>query len=212
MFSTAINRLRSTLKLTSSQREVLVGSVLGDGYLYPTVSGKYAYLRLAHSERQKGYLLWKYRWFRDWVLMQPKYQLQNKSNQSKGGYWWFKTVAHPELLAMRQIFYRNREKIVPPVIGEILKSDLSLAIWYLDDGTLAGRSLHLNTQSFSHQDNQLLRATLRRNFGIDSSINKSGGIGKGYILYIGTKFSGKFLLKINRFIPESMHYKTFLTP
>lgn len=212
MYSTAINRLRSTLKLTRNQREVLIGSILGDGYLFPTVSGKYAYLRIAHSERQKGYLIWKYRWFRDWVLTRPRYQLQNKSDHSKGGYWWFKTIAHPELLRMRRIFYPNREKIVPHNIGELLKSDLALAVWYLDDGTLAGRALHLNTQSFSYQENQLLQHILKRNFRIETTINKSGGIGKGYILHVGTKYTKELLKRIDCFVPPSMRYKTFLTP
>lgn len=212
MYSAAINRLRKVLSLNSLQREVLIGTLLGDGYLYPTVSGKYAYLRICHGPKQKDYVWWKYGYFQDWVLSPPRYQLQNKAIPQLGGYYWFKTIAHRQFLEYRQIFYLNREKIVPPNIGELLVSPLSLAVWYMDDGSLNGRVLHLNTQGFSEKENLLLRSVLKHNFGIDCSLNKSGNIGKGYILYVPKAEAEKFLSLIDQHLRECMSYKTFLTP
>lgn len=212
MYSAHINRLRETLSLSPVQRQIIIGSLLGDGYLYPTVSGNYAYLRIAHGPKQKDYVWWKYRYFKDWVLSPPRYQLQNKSRPKLGGYFWFKTIAHRYLLEYRDIFYKEKEKIIPSNIGELLITSMSLAVWYLDDGTLADKSIHLNTQGFSREENLLLQSVLKRNFGIVCNLNKSGNIGKGYILYIPVRETEKFLFLVDRYVKECMPYKTFLTP
>ena len=60
MYSADINHLRNVLSLSSLQRKVVIGTLLGDGYLYPTVSGKYAYLRVSHGPKQRNYVWWKY--------------------------------------------------------------------------------------------------------------------------------------------------------
>jgi recombination protein RecA len=212
MYSTAINRLRETLRLNKVQKQVLIGSLLGDGYLYPTVSGKYSYLRIAHGPKQKDYVWWKYRYFKQWVLSLPRYQMQNKNKPGLGGYYWFKTIADKDLLSYRNIFYSGSEKIVPFEIGKYLVTPLSLAVWYMDDGTINYRALHLNTQGFSLEENKLLREVLNRNFGILCNINKSGGIGKGYILYIPIKQAKLFMSLVRSFVEECMPYKASLTP
>ena len=129
MFSNDINRKRDKLSLKAVQRQIIVGSMLGDGYLYPTVSN-------------------------------PRYQLQNKQKPDLGGYYWFKTIAHKELLEYREIFYKNRTKIIPNNIGDLLKTSLSLAVWYMDDGSINRSGINLNTQSFFYQENLLLQKTL----------------------------------------------------
>ena len=212
MYSADINRLRRTVKLSFIQKQVLVGTLLGDEYLFPTVSGKYAYLRVSHGPKQENYVWWKYQYFKNWVLSPPKHQLQNKAKIDLGGYYWFKTIANRELLKYREIFYKNREKNISSNIGQLLNSPLSLAVWYMDDGTLANKSLHLNTQSFSKEENLKLKEVLRKNFGIDCNLNKSGNIGKGYILYVPVSETRKFLSIINPYVKECLPYKTFLTP
>lgn len=212
MFSAHINRLRKNLRLNSVQRQIIIGTLLGDGDLYPTVSGKYAYLRVSHGPKQKEYVWWKYRYFKDWVLSPPKFQLQNKVKPELGGYYWFKTIAHRQLLEYRKVFYLNQKKIIPPNIGELLTSFLSLAIWYLDDGTLDRRGLRFNTQGFSRRENLLLRSVLKQNFGIDCNLNKSGNRGKGFTLYVSVKGAKKLLSLTDQYLKKCLPYKTFLTP
>jgi len=212
MFSNEINRKRDRLSLKAVQRQIIVGSMLGDGYLYPTVSKKYAYFRIAHGPKQKDYVWWKYNYFKDWVLSFPRYQLQNKQKPDLGGYYWFKTIVHKELLEYREIFYKNRTKIIPNNIGDLLKTSLSLAVWYMDDGSINRSGINLNTQSFFYQENLLLQKTLRNNFQVDCNINKSGNIGKGYILYIPKEQAKKFMFLVKKYVKQCMLYKTFLTP
>ena len=46
------------MKLTKQQTDVLIGTVLGDGFLQKT-GEKNARLRLEHSQKQKDFLQWK---------------------------------------------------------------------------------------------------------------------------------------------------------
>ena len=193
MFSTDIDRLRKSLSLNVVQRQILIGSLLGDGYLYPTTSGKYAYFRIAHGPKQESYVQWKYQFFKNFVLSPPRYQLQSKKRPKLGGYFWFKTIATPEFLRYRKMFYPEGAKIVPSNIGKFFDSVLSLAIWYMDDGCLNRKAVHLNTQGFSLSENRLLRDVVKKNFGISCNIGKSGNIGKGHILYIPTREAKRFL-------------------
>ena len=146
------------------------------------------------------------------MLSPPRYQLQNKIAPQLGGYYWFKTIAHRQLLEYRRIFYPGREKIVPSNIGELLVSPLSLAVWYMDDGALNREAVHLNTQGFSKEENRLLQSVLKQNFGISCNLSKSGNIGKGFILYIPKAEARKFLSLIHCYVSEGVPYKTFLTP
>lgn len=212
MFTADINRLRYRLRLNSVQREVLIGSILGDGYLYPTVSKKYAYLRMCHGPKQRKYLFWKYRHFKDSVLSPPRYQLQNKNKPDLGGYFWFKTIATPELLEYRKLFYPEGNKIVPLNIGDVFNSRLSLAVWYMDDGCLANKSARFNTQGFSLLENELLKRVLKLNYNISSNIIKSGNIGYGYLLNIPVKDTKKLISLVDPYVRKNIPHKTFLTP
>jgi len=46
------------MKLTSFQKDVILSSILGDGYLQKTGKNN-ARIRLEHGFKQKEYLLWK---------------------------------------------------------------------------------------------------------------------------------------------------------
>ena len=208
MYSKAINSLRSQLQLTPIQREILIGSILGDGYLFPTVSGKYAYLRISHGPKQKQYLFWKYSLFRDWVLPLPKYQFQNKNKPELGGYWWFKTIAHPVLLSIRKLFYPEGKKRIPHNIGEIMKSPRSLAVWYGDDGTLVSSAgLRIQSEGFTKPENELLLELLWKNFGVNCKLQRNGGNGYGWSIGIGKDGTEKFIKLIRPYLPKCLEYK-----
>lgn len=209
MYSRAINSLRNKLQLTPLQYEVLIGSMLGDGYLYPTVSGKYAYLRIAHGPKQKEYVWWKYRLFRDWILSPPRYQLQNKHKPELGGYWWFKTIAHQSLLGVRRLFYAaDRKKRVPSNIGKLLRSPLSLAVWYGDDGTVVSKNgIRIQSEGFTKPENEKLLRVLANNFGVNGRLQRNGGNGYGWSIGFGKFDSQTFIEIIRKRLPNCLRYK-----
>ena len=153
--SLAIRQLRSILALSGYQREVLVGTLLGDGSLVANSWKRNYRLQAEQSDSQKEYLFWKYQVFQEFTLTPPKFQERTSA-------WRFRTISHPEFTEYAQLFYITGRKVVPLVISRLLKSPVSLAIWYLDDGALSSRkdTFILNSQSFSRAENLLLQRCL----------------------------------------------------
>lgn len=88
---------------------------------------------------------------------------------------------------------------------------LSLAIWYLDDGSLKHRceehcspSIIISSCQFTEEENKLLVDRLNE-MGYKSNIRQE----KGYwSIYVTTEGTPKLLRDITKYIPENMRYKT----
>lgn len=103
-------------------------------------------------------------------------------------------------------------------------SPLSLAIWYLDDGTCKHLqnevynysnkinklpSVEISTNSFSQEEVELLSNTLKNKFNIDNTIRidkKKDGRCYPYI-FIPVKSTPIFMKLISPYVPECMRYK-----
>ena len=203
--SNLVRRLRSSLTFNTLQQAVLIGSILGDGHLSSNITeGRInSRLQIAHSEKQRTYVFWKYRIFSDWVLSPPKYVKANHS-------WRFRTLSHPELTAMRSLFYFNRKKIIPLNIDNILIKPLSLAVWIMDDGFRKGKKgLSLCTHSFSPEEVGLLRDCLYENFGLESTIHWDG---KGHEIHFPSPMRNKLLGLVGKIVIPSLQYKLPIAP
>ena len=153
-------RARET-PLSSLQRELIVGSLLGDAYLMPTTSG-YCF-RVNHGLQQRDYVDWKFKLLAQFVRTPPR--------ESRNCYY-FRTVTHPEFSLYREFFYSSSRKVVPVELLYEQFTGFSLAIWLMDDGAAEGKQLRLNTQSFSLGENEALVSFLRAKFGIESRLNR----------------------------------------
>ena len=65
MRSNEIESYKKTLKLSNFQKEVLAGTLLGDGCLETQNKGRTYRLKVEHSLTQKDYVNWKYEIFKD---------------------------------------------------------------------------------------------------------------------------------------------------
>ena len=136
---TNFGRRARKLALSSLQRELVVGSLLGDAYLMPTTAG-YCF-RVNHGLPQRAYVDWKYSQLVQFVRTAPR-QVDRC--------YYFRTVTHPEFTALRAEFYGESGKKTVPI--ELLRSELGafgLAVWFMDDGASEGWQFRLNSQSFS---------------------------------------------------------------
>jgi hypothetical protein len=88
--------------LNSLQRELIVGSLLGDAYLMPTTVG-YCF-RVNHGLQQRAYVDWKFKLLAQYVRTPPR---------ESGSCYYFRTVTHPEFSTYRKLFYLDSRKIVP---------------------------------------------------------------------------------------------------
>ncbi len=192
---------KMNLDLSSIQREVLIGTILGDGCLKISRSGKAARLQICHSYSAKEYVFWKQQIFNNWIFAEAKYHQINNS-------LIFRTVSHPLIFELFKAFYKGRMKIIPQNISDILKSPLSLAVWFMDDGNgyLKNNAFRISTYAFKLKGNLLLQQCLSRNFGLEVNLVRDS---KGYQLYIPISGGNslKFKNLIETFILPSMRYK-----
>src|SRR2546421_7696952 len=168
MNTRAIARLKEELVLTSRQREILVGLLLGDGHLERNAKG-WARLKIEHSIRQSEYVAWKYSEWTDWVLTPPAFRLKGNRLGTQSMNVGFATVSHPELGEFRKRFYERR-KCVP---ADLILTPLALAVWFMDDGSRksqACRGLYLNTQAFLPAEVTMLQWFLERDFSIRTGL------------------------------------------
>jgi recombination protein RecA len=117
-------------RLSGFQWEVLLGGLMGDSALSPTRSGHGARLRFGHGARQVAYADWKASLFANIGV--------SRSTNAKGAVF-FDLQPLPELAELRQAVYIGGKKVFG---HDYLKrlTPLSLAIWYMDDGSFSLRA------------------------------------------------------------------------
>jgi recombination protein RecA len=117
-------------RLSGFQWEVLLGGLMGDSALSPTRSGLGARLRFGHGARQTAYADWKASLFANISV--------SRSMNAKGAVF-FDLQPLPELAELRQAVYIGGKKVFG---HDYLKrlTPLSLAIWYMDDGSFSLRA------------------------------------------------------------------------
>jgi hypothetical protein len=205
------NTVGSQRKLTKRQEEVLIGTILGDGVL--ELNGRYPRLRIDHSAKQKEYVRWKYKIFSNFISGKIRYFMgkRNKKTGKKYTHCKFDTISSPVFERFYKAFYQNGKKKIPKNIKELLKSPLSLAVWFMDDGYKRNdcNALRINTDRFALGEQKLLMEALKENFGIRAKLHRKG---KCWNIYIPSSESKKFSRLIGKYVIKAMRYKLPLTP
>jgi uracil-DNA glycosylase family 4 len=194
------DRIATGQGLTALARDVVVGTVLGDGYL----NINSAHLSIRHSIRQKDYAVFKA------VLLaelSPRITEMAHAAAAGGGAETYaidmRTIAHRSLGVLREQFYRPK-KIVPEWIADGLNERM-LAIWFMDDGYTRVRGggreplAEIATNAFSDHDLQVLIEALRR-LGLPSKALRRR-------LYFDVPTTKRLAEIIAPFVPPSMRYK-----
>lgn len=202
-YSTKIREMKK-ISLSEFQKAVLVGTVLGDACLERNWSKTNYRLQVRQSKDQEAYVQWKYDVFKNIVLTQPQYYKNTNSI-------WFRTISHPDITKMYNTFYRDGRKVVPvEMLRPLLASPLSVAVWFMDDGNIVRKKgnvqgYHLNTQSFSREENVLLSEAFMKILGISCLVERNH---QYYRLAIYKKRSHeRFVEIVKDHILPSMQYK-----
>ena len=205
MGSREVNVIIKGMKLTKRQMAIVVGSVLGDGFLQKTGS-RNARLRLEHGVKQKEYLLWKGRQLPRYFQGTPAYlERVHPKNGAKYSYVRWQSNASPELGKWREYFYAKGKKIIPEDIA-IFLSPLALAIWYMDDGYFSqDKASFLYLGKVSCIEAETVRCAIENNFGITPKVYDKQT--KGFVLYFPVIETRKLHELVKDFIHPSMRYK-----
>jgi recombination protein RecA len=199
----------STEHLSDFQWEVLLGGLMGDGALSPTRSGNGARLRWGHAAKQAEYSDWKASLFANLTV--------SRSTNSRGA------VFHDvqplvELAELRDAVYVGGKKVLS---DDYLKrlTPLSLALWYMDDGTFtlrskgaqrrteggSGRS-EICVEAMSADSQVRVQQYFADVWGIEAALARRGARAKA-VLQFSTAETAKLHALIAPFVHPTMQYK-----
>lgn len=182
--------------LTQLQKSLIIGTLLGDGYIRRIKGRKNAFLELNHSINQKDYVEWKYSILKNLTRSGPK---SRKGNGKRIAYRFF-TKQYPEFTKMMNLFYKNKKKCIP----DLVLDPIILAVWFMDDGSRCSKdNVYLNTQQFSKDDQYKLLVFLEK-MGLSGTLNKDK---EYYRIRFKTSNIPKLFGIIKKYIIPSMKYK-----
>jgi hypothetical protein len=182
-------------KLTEYQKDILIGSLLGDGSL--VCRKGFPYFKVSHCEVQKDYLYWKYEALRPIARVPGKY-IDKRGNSIMHQ---LHTLSHSGLEELKDMFYKDNKK---NITDKIQLNELSLAIWFMDDGTINGNSYRFSTEGFSEEENYILKKLMEERFGFKVDVRKYR---KYYYLVVDRSFSEEMTRMIGPYMIGCMRYK-----
>jgi recombination protein RecA len=184
---------------------------MGDGCLSPNPRGRSGVrFRMGHGARQEAYLDWK-------VSLLANIPCTRTANGKGAVFADFTPL--PELGGLRESVYGDDGK--KHLSWDYLKSltPLSLAVWYMDDGSFTLRSkgaqqrtmggtgrIEICVEAMSPGSRDRLVQFLRDNFGLDVKLRESGA-GRVSVLVFTTASTEKFQKLVAPYIHPSMEYK-----
>jgi len=195
--------------LSQRQRELVFGSLLGDGCVrYFTEGSMYPRLSEAHGPKQKGYIEWKAQELKPFICVFPK---PYKSNSPSGIAYDMKSFPHPDFAEFREMFYAGGGKRVP--LDLFLLTPFAIAVWFCDDGSNSYHTYSVAasfaTNAFTFAGCERLAAFLRDSYSIKVSVGTKRT--KKWGDYPELRVTSAGTLRLHRLIdphiPDVMAYK-----
>ncbi len=199
------------LKLSKQQKNIIVGTLLGDATLCKIKKGmKNCHIKFEQSIKNKEYIESIYEVFKDWCGTSPKIRNIKGGGANDRQSIHFRTYAHKELLFYYNQFYKEIEgkriKVVPSLLDKWLNDEV-LAYWFMDDGSKTGSGYVINTQGFAEYEQKAMQKALGKRFSIQTSLWKDKN---KYMIYIGTGSKYKFTEIIKPYMHGDFNYKLHL--
>lgn len=193
--------------LTEKQRSIVIGSILGDGYITRNKSKATgqaignANIEFCQTADRKDYLLWKAE------EMQPF--IRNIYQDKKYLTYYANTVNYHVFNEFYDVFIKDGKKSIPIDIVNYL-NELVLAIWVQDDGRTESYWSNLCTQGFTEEENHILAKALEDKFNLITRVKIWKG-SKGNLYYL--RFDSSEHKKLHTIVDPLFHpcfeYKKF---
>lgn len=172
------------------KREIIISSVIGDGYINKkkSISGlKYNYrLVITHGNAQRDYLEWKNTLLYSTGTFKKNSKINSYNTELNGKIFLQHSTVwcnNEELSFYHDLLYEDTVKTVCKAL-KYMKSPLSLALLFMDDGSVFKRkrkhkdgsiyflrpSMKLCTHSFDYNDHELIINWLKSNFDVEAYI------------------------------------------
>ncbi len=196
--------------LSDFQWEAILGGLMGDGSLSRSQGVHAARYRFGHCAKQAEYCDWKASLFSNID--------GSRSVRASDGVVSYDLTPLPELAELRRAVYLGGKKVLS---DDYLKqlTPLSLAVWYMDDGSFANRSKGLQertkdgsgrsaicVEALEPTTRSRLVAHLADTWGIRPKLVSSGAVGKAVLVFSKDE-TAKLHALIAPFVHPSMQYK-----
>lgn len=202
----AFQRWSGTL-LTPPQVQMLLGTMLGDGYMSTrkTRQGNPRY-ESRHGYVQHDYNTAKYRVLQEFVNNPP----EKKKNGGYGDFSsYFATRNCPELHPIAALcLHRGKKRVTRTWLDQMTCEAISW--WHMDDGTLQSNAIQFNTQGFTKRECTLLASWLRRmgfQAWVKPSKSRHNPDFKYHVVTLSVDATYKLMPLIRPFAVPSMVYK-----
>ena len=186
-----------SIKLSEVQREILVGTILGDAHLETRTKGATYRVKFEQSSEKKDYIEHLFE------IFEP---LTKSGLRTNRGNICFQTTTSAVFKFYGQQFYRDSRKIVPKLIAKWL-TPRALSYWYMDDGSMKSsqsKGVILNTQSFTLSEVERLCQAIQSNFGLQVQPRRQK---EGHQIYVSGNSFEDFVKLTEPYIHSSMRYK-----
>ena len=194
-----------TCKLSQSETNIILGSLLGDACILkgPTKNYNTALIAFEHSYKQKSLIDWKFSRLSRLANGEPHIR-NNRGYGTKN--IRFSTKCHSCFYPIYDIVIKNGVKTVSQEWLNSINHPISLAVWYMDDGTIDERgSCILCTDGFAKSEVETICDWLQKNWAIDGlPILKNS---KYWRIRLSKTGRDVFLNTIEEFVDDSMDYK-----
>ena len=166
------NRKRfNQINLSMSTKQIILGSILGDGSLKIAKNYKNARFSERHSIVQENYLRWKYSKLNPELKGTIIRTEPEKSSYSKKAKIIYQSAVNENLTSLHHLTHKKNKKIIKRSWLNNLDA-LGLAIWWCDDGSfnnLKNQGVFC-TDSFTYKEHLILARYLKVDWKIDCKI------------------------------------------
>ena len=188
--------------LTNFQKEVLLGTLLGDASLRRYKKEWNTEASCAHSISQKEYCEYKTQIFES-IGAHCDYHKRNTPDKRNGVYYEDYTMripANPELNSWYDAFYQEGKKVIPAALFNHFTA-ASLAFMFMDDGYKASCSYSVATNCFDFDELKVFCNMLKEKLDLNTTIQK------GNKIYIKACSRSHFEKLISPYLCDCMKYK-----
>lgn len=192
---------------------LLFGSLLGDSWgecrNKKTRSVRFI---LQQESSNMEYLHWFHNYLaeRDYCSKNSPKKYKRISTRNKIRYYYkISTFSYTNLKWLYDAFYKNKIKSIPNNEHiKILLTPLALAVWFMDDGSIASVGTKIATNGFKKEDLKRIQKIIKELYNINCNIQSAGiPLKEQYILYFPKAEMPKLSKIIKKHIVPSMYYK-----
>jgi len=198
-------------ELTQEQIDAIVGIILADGSLERGKPSHNTRLKIDHSyPEQESYVLGLRILFASLIASEPVIIVRKADGRTGKVYKsiYVRTLRFPCLNKYHDLFYKDKKKIVPLNIQDLL-TPMGLAQLLMGDGYFHNGVVLICSENYTKQEQELLIVALASKFGIKATLNKriSSSGSQSFRIRISKKSMDNLITLVKPFFTPEMFYK-----